>query len=235
MPLAVLGALLTGALAGGLNGLIITRLGVPPLMVTLATMASYRGIAVGLSRGEPVRGFPEGFLALGNSYLRLAPGVEVPAQLLLFIALAIVAGVVLSRTVLGRWIYAVGHNETAARYAGIRADRLKLGVYTTSGLLAALAAVISVSRVATAKADAGTGMELLVITGCVLGGIDIYGGRGTIIGAVLGILLINFVGRGLQLRDVGSEMVMVVTGVLLMVAVIVGQVARRGPTSSPAE
>jgi rhamnose transport system permease protein len=232
---AVLAALLTGALAGLLNGLIITRLGVPPLMVTLATMASYRGIAVGLSHAQPVSDFPPAFLALGNSYLRVGPGVEIPSQLFLFIVLAIVAGVVLWRTVLGRQVYAIGHNEIAARYAGINVDLVKLGVYMGAGLISALAAVIAVARVATAKADAGTGMELLVITGCVLGGIDIYGGRGTILGAVLGVLIINTVGNGLQLADVGSEMRMVVTGILLIVAVILGQLGRRGRAADTGE
>jgi rhamnose transport system permease protein len=196
-------------------------------MVTLATLAGYRGIAVGLSHAEPVSDFPPGFLALGNSYLPLGPEVEVPSQLLVFVVLALAAGVLLWRTSLGRYIYAVGHNETAARYAGINSSALKLGIYTASGLIAALAATIAVARVATAKADAGTGMELLVITACVFGGIDINGGRGTILGAVLGALIINAVGNGLQLAGVGSEMRMVVTGALLVVAVILGQLGRR--------
>jgi len=233
--LAVAAALLAGALAGFLNGIIITRLGVPPLMVTLATMASYRGIAVGLSHAQPVSDFPPGFLALGNSYLRVTPSVEVPAQLFIFIALAAVVGVLLWRTVLGRHLYAIGHNPVAAQYAGIDVRQVKLGVYTASGLISALAAIIAVSRVATAKADAGMGMELLVITGCVLGGIDIFGGRGTILGAVLGVLIINAVGNGLQLADVGAEMRMVVTGALLVVAVILGQLGRGGRAAEAAE
>jgi len=233
--LAVGAALLTGAGAGLLNGVLITRLGIPPLMVTLATMAAYRGIAVGLSHAEPVSDFPPGLLALGNSYVRVSQGVEVPSQLFVFAALAVVAGVLLWRTTLGRHVYAVGHNETAARYAGINAGAVKLGIYTASGLIAALAAVIAVARVATAKADAGTGMELLVITACVFGGIDIYGGRGTILGAVLGVLIINAVGNGLHLADVGSEMRMVVTGILLIVAVILGQLGRRGRGADSAE
>ncbi len=231
---AVGAALLTGALAGFLNGAIVTRLGIPPLMVTLATMAGYRGIAVGLSHAEPVSDFPPGFLALGNSYLQVG-GVDIPSQLFVFVVLAVVAAVLLWRTALGRYIYAVGHNETAARYAGINADLVKLGIYTASGLVSALAATIAVARVATAKADAGTGMELLVITACVFGGIDIYGGRGTILGAVLGVLIINAVGNGLQLADVGSEMRMVVTGILLVVAVTLSQLGRRGRAADAGE
>lgn len=225
---AVVWALLVGAGAGLLNGVLITRVGIPPLMVTLATMAAYRGVAVGLSRAQPVSDFPPTFLALGNSYLSLSQHVQIPVQLVLFMVLALAASVLLSRTVLGRYVYAIGHTEKAARYAGIRVQAIKLGLYSASGLVSALAAIIAVARVSTAKADAGTGMELLVITGCVLGGIDIYGGRGTILGAVLGILIINAVGNGLQLADVGSEIRMVVTGLLLVSAVVVAEVARRG-------
>jgi rhamnose transport system permease protein len=225
---AVAAALLVGAAAGAVNGLIITRLGVPPLMVTLATMASFRGIAVGLSHAEPVSNFPASFLALGNSYVPLGPRAAVPAQLLLFVALAVTAGLLLSRTVAGRYLQAVGHNEVAARYAGIRTDAVKLGVYVASGLIAALAGVIAVSRFSTAKADAGTGMELQVITACVLGGIDIRGGRGTILGAVLGLLTISVVDNGLQLAEVGSELRAIVIGALLITAVVLGQLGRGG-------
>jgi rhamnose transport system permease protein len=227
--------LLTGAAAGAVNGLIITRLGVPPLMVTLATMASFRGIAIGISGASPVSDFPDSFINIGNSYVPITKDLGVPAQLFIFLALAIVAGILLWRTWLGRQIYAIGHNETAARYAGINASGVKLGVYVASGVISALAAIVAVSRFATAKADAGSGMELLVITACVLGGIDIYGGRGTVIGAVLGVLTISVLGNGLQLADVGSEARAVVTGALLIIAVILGQIGRRGRGAGSAE
>jgi len=232
---AVVAALAVGALAGAINGLIVTRFGVPPLMVTLATMASFRGLAVGLSHAEPVSDFPPSFLTLGNSTLPLGAGIAVPAQLLFFILMAIGAGILLSRTVLGRYLYAIGHNETAARYAGINVNRIKLGVYTAAGLVAAMAGVITVSRFSTAKADAGAGMELAVITACVLGGIDIYGGRGTILGAVLGLLIISVVDNGLQMAGVGSEARAVAVGLMLIVAVVVGQLGRRGRAGGDGE
>jgi len=236
LPLATVVALLVGGLAGLLNGAVITRLGIPPLMVTLATMAGYRGLAIGLSRGQPVSGFPGAFRGFWSRELHLSADVVTHAQLFLFIALAIVAGVVLWRTVLGRHVYAVGHNEVAARYAGVNVDLIRLGIYAMLGLIAALAAVIAVARVNTAKADTvGVGMELEVITGCVLGGIDIQGGRGTILGAVLGVLIIKAVTRGLELAGVGSEFVMLVTGLLLVAAVVASQVARRGRVVEVAE
>lgn len=230
-------ALLTGLLAGAFNGLIITRLGVPPLMVTLATMAGYRGLAVGLSGANPVSDFPGSFVALGNTYLPvpLTGGHEFPAQLLVLVVAAAIAAVLLWRTWVGRHIYAIGHNETAARYAGINVDLTKLAVYAGAGLIAALAGVLTVARFTTAKADAGTGMELLVITGCVLGGIDIFGGRGTILGAVLGVVTMSVVGNGLQVAGVGSEFRSVVIGAMLIVAVILGQLGRRGRAGDSAE
>jgi len=232
---AVLAALAVGALAGAINGLIVTRLGVPPLMVTLATMAGFRGLAVGLSHAEPVSEFPPSFLALGNTLIPFGRGANIPAHLLFFVIMALIAGVLLSRSVLGRYLYAVGHNETAARYAGIEVDWLKLGVYTGAGLVAAIAAVIAVARFSTAKADAGTGMELQVITACVLGGIDIYGGRGTILGAVLGLLTISVVDNGLQMAGVGSEARTVAVGLILIAAVVLGQLGRRGQASAGEE
>jgi rhamnose transport system permease protein len=228
-------ALLAGTLAGALNGLVITRVGVPPLMATLATMAGFRGIAIGLSRAQPVSDFPPAFLALGNTYVPLGGGVAVPAQLFIFLLLAAIAAVVLARTVLGRHTYAIGHNEVAARYAGISVNGVRLGVYTTAGCIAALAGIITVAQFSTAKADAGTGMELFVITACVLGGIDIYGGRGTILGAVLGILTISVVDNGLQLAEVGSEMRAISIGLILIAAVVLGQLGRRGRVGEAAE
>ena len=236
LPIATAAALLAGALAGLLNGGLVTRLGIPPLMVTLATMAGYRGLAIGLSRGQPVSGFPQAYRWVWARPLYISPDVVTHSQLFVFIALAVVAAVVLWRTVLGRYVYAIGHNEVAARYAGVNVDLVRLGVYLTSGLIAALAAVIAVARVNTAKADTvGVGMELEVITGCVLGGIDIQGGRGTIVGAVLGVLIIKTVTRGLELAGVGSEFVTLVTGLLLVVAVVSNQLIRRGRAAEAAE
>lgn len=221
-------ALVAGGLAGAVNGLVITRIGVPPLIATLATMAGFRGIAIGLSRAQPVSDFPGSFLAIGNTYIPIGGGIAVPAQLFVFILMAIAAGVLLTRTVFGRQTYAIGHNEVAARYAGIDVKAVKLAIYTATGCVAALAGVISVSQFSTAKADAGTGMELFVITACVLGGIDIYGGRGTILGATLGVLTISVVDNGLQLGGVGSEMRAIAIGLVLIVAVVIGQLGRRG-------
>ena len=216
--LAVLVALVVGTLAGALNGLIITRTGVHSLVVTLATLAIYRGVALGISQGESYRGFPDAFLALGQGYLG-----PVPIQLFVFALLALVAGLLLSRTTFGRSLYALGHNKLAARFSGLRVDRLELTVFILSGFLSAVAAVIFVSRVSSARGDAGQLVELDVITAVVLGGTALTGGRGTIWGTLLGLLIIGVVRNGLTLAFVPLEVQAVFVGLILVAAVAVNQ------------
>ncbi|MGD9519048.1 MAG: ABC transporter permease [Armatimonadota bacterium] len=207
-----------GGLAGGFNGLLVTRLGLPPLIVTLATMALYRGLALGLSHAEPVHGYPDSFLLLGQGYWQLGP-VALPVQFPLVALVIIVSGLYLSRSVWGRWLYALGRNEAAARIAGVPVDALKMAAYVGTGLLTGLAAVIYVARVSTAKADAGTMMELDVITACVLGGVSIAGGEGSIWGTALGLMLLAVVRRGMDLRQVGNAEQAIVVGTVLVLAV----------------
>src|SRR5205085_9005484 len=159
--------LLVGAAAGGLNGLLITRLRIPPLIVTLGSFSLFRGLAEGLTRGvDNFTHFPERFLFLGQGYL---PG-EVPAQLPIFVAVAAAFWVLLHRTTIGRGLVAIGYSPEGARYAGLPVDRLVGLVYALSGLVASLAAIIYVAHLGQAKADAGTGYELSAITAVVLGG-----------------------------------------------------------------
>ena len=185
LPLAIVFALFVGALAGFVNGFVITRIKVPPLIMTIATLALYRGLAEGISQAHSVRGYPEWFYVLGQGDL-----FGVPTQLLILIALIVIAGVALDRTTFGRTLYAIGANETAARFSALNVDRVKLVVYTLSGLASALAAVVLVSRVTTTRMDMGTGYELDVIAAVVLGGTSIFGGSGTIWGTVIGLVMI---------------------------------------------
>jgi rhamnose transport system permease protein len=179
-------AILTGAAAGASNGLFITKVRVHPLIVTLATFAAFRGMAEGLSSGESVSNFPAAFKTLGNGSLL---GIPIPAYF--FCVFAILAAVVLTKTPLGRYLYAIGHNETATRFSGISVDRIKLMLYTFSGAMAGLVAVLYAGRRDTAKANVGDGIELDVITAVVLGGTSIFGGRGNIIGTILGVILVH--------------------------------------------
>ncbi|MBI2720300.1 MAG: ABC transporter permease [Rhizobiales bacterium] len=217
LPLAMVAALLCGTLAGLGNGLIITRFKVPPLIATLATLALYRGLAEGISQARSVRGYPEWFFYFGQGEL-----LGVPFQLWLLGLLTTIAGVILGLTTFGRATYAVGANETAARFSGIRVDATKLWIYTAAGFLAGLAAVIFVSRVTTTRSDMGTGLELDVITGVVLGGTSIFGGKGTIVGTALGLILIQALKNGLALSGVKGDGTIVVIGVVLIAAILAG-------------
>lgn len=205
-----------GSVCGAMNGLLISRIQVHPLIVTLATYAAYRGIAEGISQGESYSRFGESFAYLARGWWW---GVPIPAYL--FLVLAVGCGVLLAHTPTGRFIYAIGHNEKAARFSGINVDGLKLWLYTASGTLAGLATLIYVARFDTAKADAGRGFELDVITAVVVGGTSIFGGRGNIVGTVLGLLLIHetrlFVSRYWRTDELRS----IVIGFLLIASVLV--------------
>ena len=181
LPLAIALTLVVGGLAGAFNGWFITRVGVPPLIMTLATLALFRGLAEGISQARSVRGYPDWFFQLGQGEV-----MGVPTQLWLLLAVILLSAVVLATTTFGRALYAIGHNQLAARFSGIPVDRMKLLIYTFSGLMAGLAGVIFVSRVSTTRSDMGTGLELDVIAAVVLGGTSIFGGTGTILGTVLG-------------------------------------------------
>ncbi len=214
---AALGTLGVGACAGGLNALLITRLRLPPLIVTLGTFSLFRGLAEGLTRGgvDNFTGFPDRFLFLGQGYLLGG----VPAQMPVFVAVAVGFWVLLQRTTIGRGLYAIGLSPEGARHAGIPVER-RLGlVYVLCGLVASGAAVIYVSHLGQAKADAGTGYELTAITAVVLGGTSIFGGRGTIQGTVLGLFAIVVLQNGLRLAALPAELSGILTGGLLLAAI----------------
>jgi rhamnose transport system permease protein len=216
LELAIVVTLATGALAGAVNGWFITRVGVPPLIMTLATLALYRGLAEGISQAHSVRGYPEWFFRLGQGDV-----LGVPTQLWLLLLAIVVSGIVLARTTFGRSLYAIGNNEVAARFSGIPVDRYKLIIYSLSGLLAGLAGYIFVSRVSTTRSDMGTGLELDVIAGVVLGGTSIFGGTGTILGTVLGVILIQLLKNGLALTGVKGDATIVVIGSVLILSILI--------------
>ncbi len=211
-----LACIATGGGCGAINGLLISQTRIHPLMVTLATYAAYRGMAEGISQGESYSQFGAYFawLARGTWF-----GVPIPGYV--FAVLAVGFSLFLSKTPAGRFIYVVGHNEKTARFSGVAVDPLKWSLYTTSGLLAGLATIVYVSRFDTAKADAGRGFELDVITAVVVGGTSIFGGRGNIGGTILGLLLIHetrlFVSRYWHVDELRS----IVIGFLLIASVLV--------------
>ena len=196
MPVAIAVTLIVGLLGGALNAAAITKLKAPPLIVTLGTFSLFRGIAEGLTRGiENYSGFSPSFLFLGQGYVF---GV-VPTQLFIFVPAIIAVWWWLHRTAFGRSFYAIGFSQEGSRYAGIKVRRRLNFIYCLSGLAASLAAVIYVAHLGQAKSDAGTGYELTAIAAVVLGGASIFGGRGTVLGTVLGLFAIVVLQNGLRL------------------------------------
>ena len=222
-------ALLAGAAAGLLNGWLVARVGLPSLVVTLATLALFRGLASVVLEGQSVSGFPTWFTDLG--YGRLA-GSLLPTALIPFLITAIAGGFVLHRTTIGRTIYAIGSNAVASRFAGLPVDGLRIGLFVLSGTVAAFAGVVYAARFASTRADAAIGFELDVIAAALLGGVSVFGGRGTMAGAVLGLLVLALVRGALTLANVPAEVQLVVVGSLLIGAVVVANASAQSDSGS---
>jgi rhamnose transport system permease protein len=211
-------ALFAGVAGGALNGVFVTAAKLPPLIVTLATMALFRGIAMIISQAKPVSHFPAWFPVLGQGGIG-----PVPTQLIVWFVLVGLALVLVGRTVLGRYAAAIGNNERAATVAALPVSRVKMAAYMLTGLMCAIAAIIFTSRVSTAKADAGEGLELEVITAVVLGGTSITGGRGTILGTFLGVLILGLLRNGLILAGISSVWQTIFAGVVLIVTALLNR------------
>ncbi len=225
LELAIVTGIASGTLAGFVNGLFIVRVGVPPLIMTLATLALFRGLAEGISKARSARGYPEWFFELGQGEF-----LGIPTQLWLLIVAVLVFGIVLARTQLGRALYAIGNNETGARFSGLTVNRYLLLIYTFSGFMSGVAGYIFVSRVSTTRSDMGTGIELDVIAAVVLGGTSIFGGTGSVAGTMIGVVLIQLLKNGLALSGVTSDATIVVIGSVLIFAILVNNFiqTRRG-------
>jgi rhamnose transport system permease protein len=208
----------TGLAGGALNGGLVSLFRLPPLVVTLATMALFRGAAMVVSQAQPVSDFPSWFAWLGQGDL-----AGVPVQLAAWIALVGATTLLIERMPAGRHIVAVGDSERAAEFAALPVRAVRFGVYCATGFLCALAAAVFTSRVSTAKADAGLGLELEVITAVVLGGTAITGGRGSALGSMLGVIILGVLRNGLSLRDVPSVYQTILAGVILIATAIVNQ------------
>jgi rhamnose transport system permease protein len=206
-------AVVIGTLAGAFNGLIVAYAGLPSLVVTLGTLALYRGTALIILKERGVHSFPEWYENLGFATIGATP---VPWNSLIFMVLFIGFAVFLHATHWGRALYAIGNNREAARFSGIDVRRAILGVFVTSGVMCAIAAIVLTAYLASARADTATGLELPVITAVVLGGVSIFGGSGTLIGVLLALLVLAFVQNSLGLAGVTPEEQQIVTGAVLI-------------------
>jgi inositol transport system permease protein len=221
---ALLAALAVGSLAGGVQGVAITRLKVPPFVVTLGGLTIFRGLTLTLSNGGPISGFTPDFRWFGTGLIDTGlkvgeTAVAIPVPVIIFASAAIICHIVLRYTRYGRAVYAVGGNAEAARLSGLRVDRILISVYVIVGFFAGLAAFVLSARLNSAEAVAGIGYELTVISAVVIGGTSLFGGIGSVGGTVVGAALIGVLQNGLQFNNVSSYTQSIVIGLILIVAV----------------
>lgn len=221
VPAAGLIALLVGALGGLVNGLLVTRIGLPALAVTIGTLALYRGIAVGLLGTTAITQFDRWWTTLVKSKIG---GSGIPTVMIVFVLLLAAFAIMLHFTPFGRGVFSIGLSKDAAVFSGVDAERTRLVLFVLSGLMAALAGIYYALYYNSARGDNATGMELQVIAAVVLGGVSVFGGRGALHGVVAGVLLIGVLSKALQLVNITSDVVSIITGVLLVLSVIAGSV-----------
>ncbi len=222
IPAGIAVGMAVGTGFGMVNGGLITKLRIPPFIATLGMLSVVRGLAYAITSGYPVR-VPSEFNVLGQGYLG-----PVPYPVIYMAALALIFSVFLKKTVLGRRIYAIGGNEEASAISGIRVDRVKMLVYTLAGLLAGISGVISIARLGVAQSTAGLGWELDVVAAVIIGGASLSGGKGTILGAILGAAIMGVLRNGLVLLNVSPYWQQAVIGLVIIIAIAADQMRLRG-------
>ncbi len=225
-----LAAFVTGGLAGAVNGVLVTRYKLPSIVVTIGTLSLYRGLAMVALGDQAISGYPEVFSTLGNSYVGEVIGVRwliIPIEFAILLVAAIVVGVTLHRTVLGRRLYAIGANPVAARFSGIEADRYRLALFVFAGLMAALAAIMLTGRIGSTRPNIAMGWELDAITMVILGGVAIEGGRGSIVGTMLAVLLLGLFTFAMGMANVTGIVMSMVIGALLIVSMVLPRLLKR--------
>jgi ribose transport system permease protein len=212
--LSVLIGLALGALTGIVNGLLIVKVRLAPFIATLGTMGIARGVVLALTMGYPIQPFPEAFEVIGRGYLG-----PIPIPVVIMTVVVIAGHIFLGRTTIGRYIYYVGSNPTAARLSGLNVGRILILVYTVAGFLSGLAAVVLVSRLTSAQSNMGTGWELDAIAAVVIGGTSLAGGEGSVLGSLIGAALMGVINNALILLGVNVYWQSVVIGIVIVLAV----------------
>jgi ribose/xylose/arabinose/galactoside ABC-type transport system permease subunit len=218
----IIGGLAVGVLVGLFNGTVIIRTGVPPFIVTLGMMGIARGLALVITKGSSVSGLPNGFLFLGQG--RIA---TIPVPVIIVAIVGVIASIILKNTVFGRHIYFIGSNEKAARLSGIKVDRIKLLVFVIVALLSSVEAIMETARLNTAQPATGVGYELQAIGAVIIGGASLFGGEGTILGTVLGTILLGLITNGLILLGVSAYWQQVFSGAIIILAVTLDVLRKR--------
>ncbi len=229
VPLGILGGLGAGAFAGLVNGLIIAKLKIPPFIATLGMLNVAKGLALVIAGLAPIY-FSDtpsfNAIAMGSVLGTVVPGFAIPNAVLILFGAAIVASLILTKTVLGRYAFALGSNEEAVRLSGVNTDRWKIAIYSLTGLFSGLAGVLIASRLNSAQPALGQGYELDAIAAAVIGGTSLSGGEGSILGTIIGAFIISTLTNGLRIMSVPQEWQTVITGGIVVVAVYL-DIARR--------
>jgi rhamnose transport system permease protein len=227
---AILVCLLVGLAAGAVNAVLITRIGIPSLVVTLAMLIAFRGFARVLLEDRGLKDFPEWFNALGRDGL-IGP---IPLSIILFVVLIGFGAVLLHRTGFGRQVFVIGTNAEVARYSGVNIARVKSILFLASGLISAVAGLLYAARLASVRGDAAFGFELDIITMVLLGGVSIFGGRGSMLGVFLSILIVLNLRNGMALTNITGHIQTAVIGALLIASVLVPNLIERFGTKRAA-
>jgi len=226
LPLGVLGAILFGGLIGLVNGFNVAVLRLPPFIATLAMMLVAQGLALVVSNSAPIY-FTDVPAYVSISIGSIIPGTNFPNAVLILALVAVLAGVLLNKTVLGRYTYSIGSNEEATALSGIDVRRWKIVIYTLAGLFTGLAGVMISARLGSAQPATGMGYELQAIAAVVIGGTSLSGGKGSIVGTVIGALIISVLNNGLQIMSIPQEWQNVILGCVILVAVYADQARKR--------
>ena len=230
LPVGIAAAILFGALSGMVSGVLIAKLRIPPFITTLGMMMALKGLALVISGTKPIYfNDTEGFTAISQDSLigTLMPGLPIPNAVLILFLVAALASVVLNRTVLGRYTFALGSNEEAVRLSGVNVTFWKIVVYTVSGAICGIAGLLIASRLNSAQPALGQGYELDAIAAVVIGGTSLSGGSGTVLGTIIGALIMSVLTNGLRILSVAQEWQTVLTGVIIILAVY-ADILRRG-------
>lgn len=238
VPLALLIGVATGGVCGMFNGLVITRLRLPPFIATLGMMMIARGVALQITGARPVSGLPSEFGTLGNESLwrvvtETASGFPkivfpgLPYPVILMAVLAVIMAIVLRKTPFGRHLYSIGSNEEAARLSGVKISKVKVGAYVLSGLMAGVAGIVLMSRLVTGQPNEGVAYELDAIAAAVIGGTSLAGGVGTISGTIIGAFIIGILRNGLNMNGVSSFTQMIIIGLVIIGTVWIDQLRNR--------
>ncbi len=228
--LGMLGGILTGGLAGFVNGVVIAKMKIPPFIATLGMLNVTKGLALVISGLKPIYFNDTPIfrsLAMDSIIGQVIPKLDIPNAVLVLFMAAIIANLILSKTVFGRYNFAIGSNEEATRLSGVNVDAWKIGVYTLCGLFAGLAGVVIAARLNSAQPALGAGYELDAIAATVIGGTSLSGGEGSIVGTVIGAFIISTLTNGLRILSVPQELQLVVTGCIVVLAVYADILRRR--------